>query len=477
MSLRELLLMLVSFILGVGCVHLIRRLDRYEREPFGKMVVAAVVGGGTAVLIALVCFDGIARLGFDEFQSALGALLFIGPVEELAKLMGLFTIHAFIRRELNEPADGIIYMACVALGFSLVENYFYAVQPGQAYLIFIRLLVGTPMHIGFSALMGVSFYLWIRNRRLPHLLLIAYLLASLSHGLWDLIVFNHYSTVLLGAAFLLLYGYARNLFLYAISVSPQRTGLAQALDGAEASGSAGALICLHCGDQGPKATFAICGTQTALCDRCDHFNLSSEGLYRLFFHYAGIVKRTAQRNLLESHKGGDWLTLYGGNHLNPKKKTAIFRLPELDAVLERLNHATKRRMRGKWYLPRNLERLERPGNPIDLGRFGRDALAAAGRWLAFPFGAGGKRKRAFRPPQGPTPWNWTAFLVPELWYAGHRLWGGVICVAGSYLLCAYLALAVDLSVMPSLAVAAALLRWVSGRWGCRIYYRRHGRWP
>jgi RsiW-degrading membrane proteinase PrsW (M82 family) len=475
MALRELLLMLVSSILGMGCIHLIRRLDRYEREPLGKMVLAAVVGGGAAVLIALLCFDAIARLGFDDFQSALGALFFIGPVEELAKLMGLFTILAFIRKELNEPADGIIYMACVALGFSLIENYFYAAQPGQAHLIFIRLLVGTPMHIGFSALMGISFYLWIRNRRLPHLLLIAYLLASLSHGFWDLIVFNHYSAILLGATFLLIYGYARNLFLYAISVSPQRMGLAQAIVGNEASGSVKGVTCTHCGDQGPKPTLAICGTEVARCQGCDHFNLSGEGLYRLFFHYAGIDKRTAQRNLLASHRGDGWLTLYGGNHFNPKKKRAIFRLPELDAVLERLNHATKRRMRAKWYLPHNLERLERPGNQIDFGRFVRDLLAAYGRWLAFPFGAG--TKRAYRLPEERTPWNWTAFLVPEVWYAGHRLWGGMICVVGIYLFSLYTARTAGLSLPPSLLVAAALVRWVSGRWGSRLYYRRHGRWP
>jgi RsiW-degrading membrane proteinase PrsW (M82 family) len=475
MAFRELLLMLVSFILGVGCIHLIRRLDRYEREPFGKMVLAAVVGGGLAVLIALAGFDIIARLGLGDVQSPLGAMLFIGPVEELAKLMGLFTILAFIRKELNEPADGIIYMACVALGFSLIENYFYAAQPGQAYLIVIRLLVGTPMHIGFSALMGISFYLWIQNRRLAHLLLIAYLLASLSHGFWDLIVFSNYSTVLLGATFLLIYGYARNLFLYAISVSPQRIGLAQALGGIETSNRTGAMTCLHCGDQGSKATLAICGTEMVHCDHCDHFNLSSQGLYRLFFHYAGISKRTAQRNILASHRGGDWLTLYGGNHFNPKKNRAIFRVPELDAVLERLNHATKRHMRAKWYLPHNLERLERPGNRIDLWRFIRDLLAASGQWLAFPFGTG--TKRAHHPPEGRAPWNWTAFLVPELWYAGHRLWGGMICVAGSYLFGAYIARTADLSLVLSLVVAAVLVRWVSGRWGCRIYYRRHGRWP
>jgi RsiW-degrading membrane proteinase PrsW (M82 family) len=475
MEIRELLLMLVSFILGVGCIHLIRRLDRYEREPFGKMVLAAVVGGGTAVLIALVSFDAIARLGFDDFRSALGALLFIGPVEELAKLLGLFTILGLIRKELNEPADGIIYIACVALGFSLVENFLYAAQPGQAYLIFVRLLVGTPMHIGFSALMGISFYLWIRNRRGVHLLLIAYLLASLSHGLWDLIVFQHYSVVLLGATFLLIYGYARNLFLYAMSVSPQRIGLAQALHGAEASGSVSGDACLHCGDEGPKPTIALCGTEMVRCDRCDHYHLSSEGLYRLFFHYAGMRKRTAQRSLLASHRGGDWLTLYGGNHLDPAKNRAIFRLPELDAVLERLSYATKRRMRSKWYLPRNLERLDRPGSRIDFGRMARDAGATFWRRLAFPLSSG--EKRVHRPPVGEAPWSWGAFLMPELWYALRGIWGGVICVAASYLMAGYAAVAAGASLPLSLAVVAALVRWASGRWGSRIYYRRHGRWP
>ena len=56
---------------------------------------------------------------------------------------------------MDEPTDSLIYMACVALGFSLIENYFYAVRnPSTTPLIAIRLIICTPMHIAFSIFLG-----------------------------------------------------------------------------------------------------------------------------------------------------------------------------------------------------------------------------------------------------------------------------------------------------------------------------------
>ncbi|MEJ2638822.1 MAG: hypothetical protein P8010_04535 [Desulfosarcinaceae bacterium] len=57
MDIRELVLTLISLLLGLVCLHGLRRLGRYEREPFGKPVLATVVGGGLAAALALGCIE------------------------------------------------------------------------------------------------------------------------------------------------------------------------------------------------------------------------------------------------------------------------------------------------------------------------------------------------------------------------------------------------------------------------------------
>jgi RsiW-degrading membrane proteinase PrsW (M82 family) len=473
MDIRELLLLLISLLLGLVCIHWMRRLDRYEREPFGKLLLATVVGGGCAAALALGIFELIARLGFDDFESHLGALIFIGPVEEMAKLAGFFAIFGFISRDLNEPVDGIIYQACVALGFSLVENFLYAAVPAQAYLIFVRFLAGTPLHIGFSALMGLCVYLWYRNRRAWHLVLSAYLCASLSHSLYDLVVFQHISVLFSGVALLLMYAFTRNLFIYALAVSPQRVSLAQAIAVTPQVETTHGLACRYCDDTAAKPTWIVGGAVLRHCEYCDHFNTSRQGLFRLFYHYAGLLKSSAGRLLGPSDLGGAFETLYQGNHICIQSGKAFFRLAELDAALERLNYRMKHQMRSQWYLPYNLFRLDRTGEAIDYLKMVRDAKTAFWRRLLFPIAL----RRPYRPPEAGPRWNWSAFLFPEIWCPAHQLWGTLPVILAIYALSLYLASIAGFPLPPALGGAALLIRAAVGRWGARIHYRRHGKWP
>lgn len=475
MDIRELMLTLISLLSGLVCVYGIRRLDRYEKEPFGKLLLATALGGGLAAALALGLFELVARLGFDNFESNLGALLFIGPVEEMAKLAGFFAIFGFIRHELNEPVDGIIYQACVALGFSLVENYLYAAVPAQEYLILIRLLAATPLHIAFSALMGLCVYLWYRNRRAWHLMVSAVLFASLSHSLYDLAVFRHVSALFLGVALICMYVFTRNLFIYALAVSPQRFSLAQTVAATPPAATANGLACLHCGDRGAKPTRTIGGAVLQYCEHCDHFNTSRQGLFHLFYHYAGLLRSSARRLLRSSDWGDAFETLYRGNHICMLQKRVFFRLPELDAALESLNYRLKKQMGSQWYLPYNLVRLDRPGETIDHVKMVRDAKAAFWRRLVFPLTPG--RHRTHHPPDGGPHWNWNAFLLPEFWYPANKIGGVLPVMLAAYALITHLATLAGFALPSALAWVALILRLLSGRWGARIYYRRHGRWP
>ena len=67
--------------------------------------------------------------------------------------------------------------------------------------------------------------------------------------------------------------------------------------------------------------------------------------------------------------------------------------------------------------------------------------------------------------------------MPELWYAVKRLWGAVICVGLIYLMAGFAAVSTGGHLALTLTSAAAVVRWASGRWGARVFFRRHGRWP
>jgi RsiW-degrading membrane proteinase PrsW (M82 family) len=65
-------------------------------------------------------------MGTNSIGLAARSFLIVGLFEETAKVLGLFAVYPFIKKRLTGPAAAIIYMSCVALGFSLIENYSYA---------------------------------------------------------------------------------------------------------------------------------------------------------------------------------------------------------------------------------------------------------------------------------------------------------------------------------------------------------------
>ena len=184
-------LILLSFLIGILAVNYLRTYDIHEREPLFKMVLVTVWGGVFSIVLSIALYTSLQLIGIQGHHNVFGALLVIGPVEEAAKFIALLSCYLFIRHEINEPTDGLIYMSCVALGFSLIENYFYAItSQSSGFVFFIRLLTSTPGHILFSVFMGIAFYALVRLRTGVMLFLIAYAYAIITHGLYNSIVFH-----------------------------------------------------------------------------------------------------------------------------------------------------------------------------------------------------------------------------------------------------------------------------------------------
>ncbi|MDX1517358.1 MAG: PrsW family glutamic-type intramembrane protease [Woeseiaceae bacterium] len=170
--------------------------DRHLPEPPGNLLICFLLGGLAAVLARAmyVSLDAV-DLRFDAFLLAetnpvalfAYAMLAIGPIEELSKLLP-FVVVVLRFRAFNEPIDGIIYASFIGLGFAAAENLYYLnfLTPFEAVA---RGFASPVVHILFASIWGH----WIgtaalqRSRRLQSAA-IGLLLAAGLHGFYDFVV-------------------------------------------------------------------------------------------------------------------------------------------------------------------------------------------------------------------------------------------------------------------------------------------------
>jgi RsiW-degrading membrane proteinase PrsW (M82 family) len=154
--------------------------DRNLPEPLGLLFLTFVLGMlASGISVALYNGLGVVGLRFDASHLAdtniLGlfvyAMLAIGPIEEIAKLLPFLLIVVRFRA-FDEPIDGIIYASFIALGYAAVENWQY--------------LDYLSVHILFASIWGH----WIAQAHLGGRNILLAALAGLGiaaalHGLYD----------------------------------------------------------------------------------------------------------------------------------------------------------------------------------------------------------------------------------------------------------------------------------------------------
>ena len=107
--------------------------DRHLPEPAWTLALAFCLGV-LAVGVAKLLYLGLEPIGLRYDALALAesnrrvlfayALLVIGPLEELAKLLP-FLVVILRLRAFDEPVDGIIYASFIGLGYAAAENFLY----------------------------------------------------------------------------------------------------------------------------------------------------------------------------------------------------------------------------------------------------------------------------------------------------------------------------------------------------------------
>jgi RsiW-degrading membrane proteinase PrsW (M82 family) len=178
--------------------------DRYLPEPPGNLLLCFLLGI-VAAAISKGLYLGLEPIGLrldavalaDENGLALFAyaMLAIGPIEELAKMLP-FLLIVIRLKAFDEPLDGIIYASFIALGYAAVENIGYL-----EYLTGLesvaRGFAGPVIHILFASIWAH----WITQavlarRSILRPTVFGFLLASGLHGLYDFMVLRHPVTAL-----------------------------------------------------------------------------------------------------------------------------------------------------------------------------------------------------------------------------------------------------------------------------------------
>jgi len=349
-------LILISFVFGLVCIRYIRTYDIHEKEPFWKMLLATVWGGVWSIGISIALYLGVDVLGFEIGRNWTGALLGIGPIEEFGKLVAFLSCYFFIRKEMNEPVDGMIYMACVALGFSLIENFFYAIDGASASyrVLLVRSLLCTPVHILFSVFMGLGLYVWFRMRRGVLLLGCGFLYASAVHGIYDGILFGTINYIAIAAFIYLLHRMTRlvlSLFEYSTAISPARCSLASFVRLAGSGPCDEGLECLHCGSTNPKVGYHLGAIHFQKCDSCSCYVATKRGLGRIFRHFGSRFKKRRSEYFPASVTGEKFSTFFRDNYVSDEKGLAFFYLEPLSEVLEGINTANIQAMQARWWFP------------------------------------------------------------------------------------------------------------------------------
>lgn len=186
-------LVLLAVVPALGLVVYFYLRDRYEPEP-RRYVAAAFLYGMLVLIPALLLGRWITGWVDPEWRALSGVwgrlyddFLVAAAVEELLKWV-IFV--ATIRRwkEFDEPMDGCVYGATMALGLAALENLYYVLTKGSLELALLRGLLSVPAHALYGASMGYFIgraKFALHRKRLLYLVPLSLVVPWAFHGTFD----------------------------------------------------------------------------------------------------------------------------------------------------------------------------------------------------------------------------------------------------------------------------------------------------
>ena len=284
MSLQLIIVIILSLVVGIGYLYKIRSYDQYEKESYSKLLTVAILGGIISVAISLLAYTFI-----KVKENFLDAIFKIGVVEEISKFISLISVYYLIKKEFNEISDGIIYIATIALGFSIIENIMYLVRSDDPFLLlFQRSLFSVIGHISFSGYMGIAFFIHIKVRKNYTGILLAIIIAALAHGIYDGIIFQKEIQFLFKIFFFMIVFLQFRLFKLSLGFSQFRESLTETTF--KETDKIVFLNCCSCEDsvRGKEVRFGE--IRAGICERCNNIVFDSDNMMKLFKYFRPIIQ-------------------------------------------------------------------------------------------------------------------------------------------------------------------------------------------
>ncbi|MCW5555419.1 MAG: PrsW family intramembrane metalloprotease [Verrucomicrobiae bacterium] len=188
--------------------------DRRKPEPRGRLLMAFVLGivaCGLAVLVYMALDElGVPSVKMGELRwNAFFCFVIVGPVEEGMKALVAYLI-VFRWREFDEPIDGFVYAAAIALGFASMENFYNL--PDLDWLGQLARTVALPLtHMLFAAIWGFGAaharLAVPPGRRRLGWQIGTVALGMAAHGLYDYVIFAFQATIITSGMALVLWAF------------------------------------------------------------------------------------------------------------------------------------------------------------------------------------------------------------------------------------------------------------------------------
>lgn len=348
----------ISIAIGLTFIYFFQLYDLYEKEPAHTLVFTAALGGGAAIGISILIYIGIGSvIDLNVLQSWL-PLVTVGPIEEGAKLAAMFLVYPIFKKEMNEPTDGVIYMSCIALGFSVFENYHYAMaSPNPGNVLALRIIMATPAHILFSLFMGLAFYGLKKKISGGSLLFFIFIIAALVHGIWDVTASweSLYALILLLGILQLSFWGALYSLEYTHATSPFFQTLSELITKSEPVDSSTVIKCPNCFHEGAKSTYQLYQKiQLWQCPQCSMFITADFGLVQIYKYFGAQLVRPDRYTKHHRRKEFRIIPEQENRSVVVTGKLAHFDLTEFNNELERIRLEKIQRFEQHWLVRHHL---------------------------------------------------------------------------------------------------------------------------
>ncbi len=181
---------LISLFIAWIWVDYFRLIDIHNKNSLIHVVIAFLLGGSSVFIVFGVhqyLLNGISlEINGNLLNDLSYAIFQVGMLEEFSKFCAFLVFFLFFRSHLKEPIDYLMYVSVCALGFSAVEHVLYFHENGPE-IINGRAILSTVGHMFDTSIVayGLILFRFKRDKNSFLTIIICFLLASLSHGIYD----------------------------------------------------------------------------------------------------------------------------------------------------------------------------------------------------------------------------------------------------------------------------------------------------